>query len=386
MSDVIYFDNSASTKVRKEAIDILLKVISEDYANPSAKHRAGIVAEKYIKEAKELIAKTLKVDKEEIIFTSGGTESNNLALIGSARANNRSGKHIITTSIEHSAVKKPLEFLEKEGYEITVLDVDSRGKISLDDLKAKLREDTILVSIMYVNNEIGIIQDIKEISKLIKTFNKDIIFHVDAVQAYTKLKIEARKEGIDLLSVSGHKVHAPKGIGFLYIAKGIKISPIFFGAGQQNGLRSGTINTNGIAALKEAIKYDFINHDIKIDNMKNIRDYLIDELSGFQDVKLNTEKSDDFVAHIVNVSFKDIRAEVLLHSLEDRGIYVSSGSACSSHKKEKASTLHFLGVAKEYIDGSIRISLSEFNTLDEAKIFISVLKEILPLLRRFIRK
>ena len=385
-NNIIYFDNSASTKVRKEAIDILVKVMEDDYANPSAKHKGGMQAENYIKESAKIIAKTLKVEEKEIVFTSGGTESNNMALIGTALANKKRGKHIITTGIEHPAVHKPLLFLEENGFELTVLPVNKDGKISLDDLKNAIRKDTILVSTMYVNNEIRAIEPVEEISKLIKSINEDIIYHVDAIQAYTKLKIEPKKQGIDLLSVSGHKLHAPKGVGFLYINKKIKCSPIILGGGQQAGMRAGTINVNGIAALGEAIKYDFKDFDEKLEKIKNIKDYISKEILKIEGTKLNSKLGYESAVQIVSASFKDIRAEVLLHALEEKGIYVSSGSACSSNHPGISGTLKGIGLENEYLDSTIRISLSEFSTMDEAKYLIDILLSIVPTLRKFVRK
>lgn len=382
----IYFDNSASTKPRKESIDILVDVLKNSYANPSAKHLKGVLAENYVKESATIIAKTLKVSENEIIFTSGGTESNNMALIGAAYANQRKGKHIITTIIEHPAVYEPLSFLKNSGFEISILHVDNEGKIDLNELKNTIRKDTIMVSTMYVNNEIGVIQPVEEISSLIKTVDKDIIYHVDAVQAYSKLKILPKRQGIDMLSVSGHKLHAPKGVGFLYINKDIKCFPIIYGGGQQRGLRSGTINVNGIAALGEAIKYDFIDIDKKIENIKQIKDYISNEILKIKDARLNSKFGYDSAVHIVSASFKDVRAEVLLHALESEGIFVSSGSACSSNHSGTSRTLKAIGLEKEYLDSTIRISLSEFNTLDEAKYFIDILKNLLIKLRKFIRK
>ena len=249
-----YFDNSASTKVSEKAIDIMLKTMREDYANSSAKHIKGVDAEKYVKDAAETIAKTLKVKKSEIIFTSGGTESNNMALLGTAMAKKRLGKHIIISGIEHPAVYMPATFLAEEGFELTVLPVDKTGRVDLEVLKESIREDTILVSIMYVNNEIGAVEPVDEISKIIKSKNANTLFHVDAIQAYTKFKINPKTQGIDMLSASGHKFHGPKGVGFLYINSDVKINPIIFGGGHQRGMRSGTLNTTGIAGMGVAAK------------------------------------------------------------------------------------------------------------------------------------
>lgn len=386
MNKFIYFDNSASTKIRKEAYDVWCDVSMNEYANPSAKHSFGFLAEKRINEARELIANTIKAGKDEIIFTSGGSESNNMALFGVANANKRRGKHIIVSSIEHSSISKSIEILEDKGYEITRLAHDEEGRISLNQLKEALRKDTILVSIMYVNNEIGCIQDIASIVKVIKNFDKEIIFHTDAVQAYTKVDIDVRKDNIDLLSVSGHKVHAPKGIGFIYIRKGVKISPLIYGGNQQNGFRSGTLNTTGIVSLASAIKYDFEDFDKKKEKLSKLKTYLIKELEKIENIRINSSDNNNFVSHIVNVSFLGVKSEVLLHALEEKNIFVSSGSACSSHKKEIKNTLSYLNRSKEEVESSIRISFSEFNEKEEIDIFINELKSILKILRRFVRK
>ena len=381
-----YFDNSASTKVSEKAIDIMLKTMREDYANSSAKHIKGVDAEKYVKDAAETIAKTLKVKKSEIIFTSGGTESNNMALLGTAMAKKRLGKHIIISGIEHPAVYMPATFLAEEGFELTVLPVDKTGRVDLEVLKESIREDTILVSIMYVNNEIGAVEPVDEISKIIKSKNANTLFHVDAIQAYTKLKINPKTQGIDMLSASGHKFHGPKGVGFLYIDGNVKINPIIFGGGHQRGMRSGTLNTTGIAGMGVAAKEAYDEFDDRIEKIKSLKNFIMDELEKIDGAVLNTGRGDNFTPQIISVSFEDIRAEVLLHALEDRGIYVSSGSACSSNHPGISGTLKAVGIREDLLDATIRISLSELNNMDEAKYLIDNLKELLPLLRKFVRK
>ncbi|WP_448947111.1 cysteine desulfurase family protein [Lachnoanaerobaculum sp.] len=381
-----YFDNSASTKVSEKAIDIMLKTMREDYANSSAKHIKGVDAEKYVKDAAETIAKTLKVKKSEIIFTSGGTESNNMALLGTAMAKKRLGKHIIISGIEHPAVYMPATFLTEEGFELTVLPVDKTGRVDLEVLKESIREDTILVSIMYVNNEIGAVEPVDEISKIIKSKNANTLFHVDAIQAYTKLKINPKTQGIDMLSASGHKFHGPKGVGFLYIDSNVKINPIIFGGGHQRGMRSGTLNTTGIAGMGVAAKEAYDEFDNRIEKIKSLKNFIMDELEKTDGAVLNTGRGDNFAPQIISVSFEDIRAEVLLHALEDRGIYVSSGSACSSNHPGISGTLKAVGIREDLLDATIRISLSELNNMDEAKYLIDNLKELLPLLRKFVRK
>ena len=382
----VYFDNSASTKVSEKAIEIMLKTMRDDYANTSGKHIKGVEAESYVKDAADIIAKTLKVKKGEIIFTSGGTESNNMALIGGAMSRKRYGKHIIISGIEHPAVYRPAEFLTEQGFELSVLPVNSEGQVDLELLKSTIRDDTVLVSVMYVNNEIGAIEPVEEISKIIKAENKDILFHVDAIQAYTKLRINPKSQGIDMLSASGHKFHGPKGVGFLYIDSNVKINPIIFGGGHQRGMRSGTLNTTGIAGMGVAAKEAYDNFDERINKISDLKYYLMDELEKTEGAVLNTGRGENFAPQVISVSFEDIRAEVLLHALEDRGIYVSSGSACSSNHPGISGTLKAIGVRENLLDATIRISLSELNNKEEADYFIKNLKELLPLLRKFVRK
>lgn len=382
----VYFDNSASTKVSEKAIEIMLKTMRDDYANTSAKHIKGVESESYVKDAADIIAKTLKVKKGEIIFTSGGTESNNMALIGGAMSRKRYGKHIIISGIEHPAVYMPAEFLTEQGFELSVLPVNSEGQVDLELLKSTLRDDTVLVSVMYVNNEIGAIEPVEEISRIIKAKNKDILFHVDAIQAYTKLRINPKSQGIDMLSASAHKFHGPKGVGFLYIDSNVKINPIIFGGGHQRGMRSGTLNTTGIAGMGVAAKEAYDNFDERINKISDLKYYLMDELEKTEGAILNTGRGENFAPQVISVSFEDIRAEVLLHALEDRGIYVSSGSACSSNHPGISGTLKAIGVRENLLDATIRISLSELNNKEEADYFIKNLKELLPLLRKFVRK
>ena len=382
----VYFDNSASTKVSEKAIEIMLKTMRDDYANTSGKHIKGVEAESYVKDAADIIAKTLKVKKGEIIFTSGGTESNNMALIGGAMSRKRYGKHIIISGIEHPAVYRPAEFLTEQGFELSVLPVNSEGQVDLELLKSAIRDDTVLVSVMYVNNEIGAIEPVEEISRIIKAKNKDILFHVDAIQAYTKLRINPKSQGIDMLSASGHKFHGPKGVGFLYIDSNVKINPIIFGGGHQRGMRSGTLNTTGIAGMGVAAKEAYDNFDERINKISDLKYYLMDELEKTEGAILNTGRGENFAPQVISVSFEDIRAEVLLHALDDRGIYVSSGSACSSNHPGISGTLKAIGVRENLLDATIRISLSELNNKEEADYFIKNLKELLPLLRKFVRK
>lgn len=381
-----YFDNSATTKVTDSVKDIVVKVMTEDYGNPSSMHMVGVEAEKYIKTAKENIAKILKVDEKEIYFTSGGTEGNNQATIGVVAANKRSGNKIITTAVEHASVASPMKYLEQEGYDVVYLPVDSFGVVDMEALKKEMTEDTILVSIMYVNNEVGAIQPIGEIGKYIKTINPKVVFHVDAIQAFGKMEIKPKKENIDILTVSGHKIHGPKGSGFIYIKKNTKINPIISGGGQQDGMRSGTENVPGIAGIGQAAKdcYDHLEENVGI--MTELKDYLIDRLSEIDDVTINSRKGSEGAPHIVSASFRGVRSEVLLHALEDKGIYISSGSACSSNRPAVSRTLKAMNVEKDLLESTVRFSFSKFNTKEEIDYCVEQLKELLPVLRKYVRR
>ena len=381
----VYLDNAASTRVSKPVIELMNKAMDEDYANPSAKHLKGMEAEKYLKEAAAKIAKTMKVSEKEIVFTSGGTESNNMALIGAAMARQRYGKHIISTAIEHSAVHQVLVHLADLGFEYSILKVDEKGQISLEELKSLLRADTILVSVMYVNNEIGAVQDIKAIADIVHGYNKDIYMHTDAIQAYGKFKIFPKKEGIDLLSVSAHKLHGPKGSGFLYIDERVNIKPIIYGGGQQRGLRSGTLNIPGIAGLGEAAKEAYEDFDKEVEYICGLRDYLIDEITKLNDegIKLNSGKGTTFAPHVLSISISGVRAEVLLHAMEERGIYIASGSACSSNHPGLSGTLKGIGLKEEFLSSTVRVSFSKYNNKEELDFFLANLKELIPQLRRY---
>lgn len=380
-----YLDNSATTKVLDDVCDTMLKTMKEDYGNPSAMHLKGVDAEKYLKEARESIANILKTDEKEIFFTSGGTESNNIAIIGTALANKRTGMHIITTEIEHASVHNTMEFLKENGFRITYLPVNKDGVISIEDLEKSICEDTILISVMHVNNEIGSIMPIDEIASVIKRKNPNIIFHVDAIQAFGKIRIYPKRQHIDLLSVSGHKIHGPKGVGFLYIRDKLKIKPIIYGGGQQKGMRSGTENVPGIAGLSVACQDMYQNFDKKIEKLYELKDYLIDQLSQLENVTLHSRKGILGAPQIVNASFIGVRSEVLLHSLEDRGIFVSAGSACSTNKHVVSATLKGIGLKPEEIESALRFSLSIFTTKEEIDYAVQNLKELLPILRLYKR-
>ena len=380
-----YFDNSATTKVLDSVRDIVVKTMTEDYGNPAAKHRKGMEAEQYIRDARKIIADTMKVQEKEILFTSGGSESNNMALIGTAWANQRAGKHIISTAIEHPSVYNPLGVLEELGFEVTILPVDHDGHISLKELEEAIRPDTILVSTMYVNNEVGAVEPVEEISKIIKAKNPSTLYHVDAIQAYGKYVIRPKKQGIDLLSVSSHKIHGPKGVGFLYIRNGVKIKPLIYGGGQQAGMRSGTENVPGVAGFGAAAKEMYTNHAEKVQKLIELKDYMTDRLGEIEGTVINSKKGEASAPQIVSVSFEGVRSEVLLHALEDKGVYVSSGSACSSNHPGISGTLKGIGVAQKLLDSTIRMSFGMFNTKEEVDYTIDVLKELVPVLRRYQR-
>ena len=378
-----YFDNSATTKVLDCVKDAFVDTMCVNYGNAAAKHRKGVEAENLIREAKKAITDTLKVQEKEILFTSGGTESNNTALIGTALANRRAGKHLITTGVEHPSIYNTMSFLEEMGFEVTYLPVDHLGHISLEDLEKAIREDTILVSVMYVNNEVGAVEPIEAISQCIKKKNPKTLFHVDAIQAYGKYKIRPKKQGIDLLSVSGHKIHAPKGVGFLYIRDGVKIRPILFGGGQQKGMRSGTENVPGCVGLGVAAREAYKDFDARIEKLYTLRERLIAGLKPLGGVTINGSEDRTNAPQIVSASFEGVRSEVLLHALEDKGVYVSSGSACSSNHPGISGTLKGIGVKKELLDSTIRFSLGDLNVEEEVDYAIGVLGELLPVLRRY---
>lgn len=380
-----YLDNSATTRCCKAATEKMVQLLTLDYGNPSSMHMKGVEAEKELTEAKKKIAKTLKVQEKEIIFTSGGTESNNLAIIGGAMANKRAGNHVITTGIEHASVSNPMKYLEENGFEVTRLSVDQDGIISIEELKAALRPDTILVSIMQVNNEIGAVQPVEEAGKVIKAYNPSILFHVDAIQSYGKMEIRPKKIGCDLLSVSGHKIHGPKGSGFLYIKDKTKIRPQILGGGQQKGMRSGTENVPAFAGLGVAAEEIYKDSEAKINHMFTLREHFIEEVSKIEGVSVNGKKTRENAPHITSVSIDGVRAEVMLHSLEDKGIYVSAGSACSSNKPAVSATLKGIGLPDRLLDSTIRFSFCVDTTEEEVDYAIEVMKQIIPMLRRYTR-
>lgn len=381
-----YLDNSATTRCLECVTEKMVHVMRTDYGNPSSLHKKGVEAEHYIKEAKTFFAENLKVQEKELYFTSGGTESNNLAVIGAALANQRAGKHLITTAIEHPSVLNVMKYLETCGFRVTYLPVDKDGIVSLDALRDAVSQETILLSVMYVNNEIGSVQPVKEMARTVKALNPGVLFHVDAIQAYGKYRIYPKKEGIDLLSVSGHKIHGPKGSGLLYVSEKAKIRPILFGGEQQKGIRSGTENVPGIAGIAEAAKECYKDLEEKADRMYRLKEKLITGAERLDGVTVNGRTGRDSAPHIVSLSFAGVKSEVLLHALEEKGIYVSAGSACSSNKPSVSQTLRAIGLEKGLLGSTLRFSLSFETTEEEIAYCLEGLKEVLPMLRKYVRR
>ena len=387
-----YLDNAATTRTSEDVAKVVTEMMLTDYGNPSSKHTKGFDAQQRVKEATAIIADSLKVQPKEIIFTSGGTESNNMALIGAALAHKRRGNHIIASGFEHASVYNPLLNLEDFGFKIDFAPVDAMGHIKTEELLDMITDETILVSVMYVNNEVGAVQDIAGISKAIKAKKKDIIFHVDAIQAYGKYRINPHKEGIDMMSVSGHKIHGPKGSGFLYVADGVRIRPLIFGGGQQKDRRSGTENVPAIAGLGEAVKEIYTDHAAKVKHLYELKEHFVSRIGEVEGAHLNAleDVTSEAVAktapHIVSVSFDGIKAEVLLHALEEKHVYVSSGSACSSNHPGISGTLKAIGVEKNLLDSTLRFSFSVNTTIDEIDYAIEQLKVLVPKYNRFQRR
>ncbi|MBE5938209.1 MAG: cysteine desulfurase [Lachnospiraceae bacterium] len=381
-----YMDNAATTKVGREVQDIMIKVMEEDYGNPSSKHTKGMDAEQYLDDARTIIADSLKCSVKNITFTSGGTEANNQAIIGTAFANERRGKHIISTVVEHASVHEPLAFLEGRGYEVTYIPVDERGMVIKEALVEAIRPDTILVSIMYVNNEVGSVQNIIELATIAKELNPNIIFHTDAIQAYGKYKINPKKMGVDLMSVSGHKLHGPKGTGFLYHGDNVKFLPYIYGGGQEKGIRSGTENVPGIAGLGVACRLAYEKYTEKQTSMKKLKQELINGLIDIEGASINANPENDSengAPHIISASFEDVKSEVLLHALAGDGVYVSSGSACSSNHPGLSGTLKAIGIPDNLIDCAIRFSISSLTTKEDIDYTLQVLRKHIPILKKF---
>lgn len=381
----VYLDNSATTKSFEDVAKLMTEIMCRDYGNPSSLHNKGMEAEQYVRQAKEIIAKNLKVNEKEIFFTSGGTEADNIALIGSAMANYRAGRHLITTRIEHPAVLQTMRYLEEQGFKVTCLPVDKNGLIRLEDLQNAITKETILVSVMHTNNEIGALQPIAEAGNLIKKMNPNTIFHVDAVQGFGKFRIHPKRMNIDLLSVSGHKIHGPKGVGFLYINEKIKIKPIIYGGGQQQGMRSGTENVPGIAGIARAVEKIYSNLDEEVERLYGIKEHFINGVEKIDGVRINGLRGRESAPHIVSVSIRGVRSEVMLHALEEKGIYVSAGSACAARKPQTSETLKAIGVEKDLLHSTIRFSFSVFTTMEEIDYTLQTMYDTIPMLRRYAR-
>jgi len=374
---LIYFDNSSTTKVREDVINKMSHLMSEEYGNPSSLHSFGFSAEKEINKAKKIISKIIKSNENEVFFTSGGTEANNLAVMGIVSAHKKSGTHIIVNKTEHPSVSEVYKKLENLGYTVSYLDVDKKGYVNLSQLEREITDKTILVSIMHINNEIGTINDIKKISEIIKNKNNKTFFHTDCVQSFCKHTINSKYA--DLITLSGHKIHGPKGVGALFIKKGTRIDPLFIGGKQQNGIRSGTENVPGIAGFAAAAENMSTNTEKNYKKVLSVKNKLKEIKNLLPDVYINGDEENGS-PYILNMSFADIKGESLLHSLEDKGIYVSTGSACMNNHKKHIGTVDIIGGMGK---NSLRFSFSEENTTDEAEECISALFKIVPLLRQF---
>lgn len=375
----IYLDNSATTKPFDEVVQYIYEVSKNFYGNPSSLHTKGIEAEKLVKRARVQLADVLKVDSKEICFTSGGTEANNLAIFGYLKANPRAGKHIITSEIEHPSVLEVFKQLSKEGYKVDYIPVDSMGIVSLDALKEVLDSDTALLSFIHTNNETGSIQPFEEINKLRKAICPNAALHIDAVQAFGKTAIYPNSMNIDLLSFSSHKIHGPKGVGAIFIKKGIKVKPILLGGGQETTLRSGTENVPGLCGFGLAAEKIFANIEENYSQVSLLKEHFLLKIKeGFEDAIVNSPQN--ALPYIINISFPNLKSEVLLHHLEQKNIFVSTGSACSSNKISHSHVLKAMGVSSKYIDGAIRFSLSPSNTISDMDETINALKEIIPII------
>ena len=384
---MIYLDNCSTTRPREEVVKATVEGMMDDFGNPSSLHRLGMKSEKKIKEARDNIAKFLEVNSKEIYFTSGGTESNNIAIQSMVNKLHKRGNHIITTKIEHPSVLNIMRNYEEQGFQITYLDVDNYGYISLEQLKNSIKSDTILVSVMHVNNEIGAIEPISEIKRIINEKNPKVLFHVDGVQGFGKINISLKSAGIDSYSFSGHKIYGPKGIGGLFIDKKHILSPIVFGGNQEMGLRSGTENLPGIIGFGEATKIMSYNFKKESDHVASLKKYFAYKIKEeIEDIKFNTSLDEKSSPYILNVSFNHVRGEVLLHYLEEREIYVSTSSACSSKGTEKSHVLKSIGLRDKEIEGAIRFCFSYENTMEDMDYTVQILKQSVSEIRQIVMR
>lgn len=374
----IYFDNAATTPPTEEVIESVVIGMKEYYGNPSSLHKLGLNAERMLLSSREELAKTINATSDEIFFTSGGSEGNNFVLKGIGKP----GNNIITTKFEHPSVLNALNDLIEQGITVHELSLNENGEISLEELKKFIDKNTVLVSIMHVNNEIGTIQPIEEIGKIIKENSTRAKFHVDAVQSYGKIAIDVKKANIDYLTVSSHKFHGPKGVGFSYIRKGLRLKPLISGGGQESGFRSGTENLPGVMGMVVASKMSHASIKESYKKVWDIKEHFIEKLKGIENIKINSPQKENISPYILNVSFTGIRGEVLLHALEENGIFVSTGSACSSRGGKESHVLKALGLDYKDIDGAIRFSFSRFNTIEEVDLSNEALKKSLLFLRR----
>ena len=383
---MIYFDNASTTSVHPEVARVYGHLVSDLYGNPDSLHALGRRSGRLLEQARERIAASIGVQPQEILFTSGGSEANSLAVAGYALANRKRGRHIITTQIEHPAVLQTMRHLEEEGFRVTYLPVDGKGCVRLEELERAVTGETILVSIMHTNNEVGTLQPVEKAGALIKAMNPRILFHVDAVQGYGKFRIHPKKMKIDLLSASGHKIHGPKGSGFLYADEKVKIRPVMFGGGQQNGLRSGTENVPAIAGLAKAVEMVYGNLDEEVKKMYSLKKAFVEGVRKIDNVVVNGHPDEEGAPHVVSVSIKGVRSEVLLHALEDKEIYVSAGSACAARKPQPSDTLKAMGISGELLGSTIRFSFSVFTTMEEINYTLQTMYDIIPMLRKYTRR
>ena len=383
----IYFDNAATTPCTQAVKDAVVAAMMTDFGNPSSQHMKGVEAERLLRVSREKLAATMRCGEKEIYFTSGASESNNWAILGGAAANCRAGNHLITTAVEHASVLMPMKHLEEQGYRVTYLPVDRHGRINPEDLQKALTKDTILVSIMFVNNELGTIQPVEECGRIIKAYSQRILYHIDAVQAYGKVPVQPGKLGADLLSASAHKIHGPKGTGFLYVKEKTKLQPLILGGGQQKGMRSGTDNVSGAAGMAAAAGECAAHLEQNAQHLTALKKRLAGALAGMENVVIHTPAGQDAAPHILNASFVGVRSEVLLHALEEEGIYVSAGSACTSNKRLPVSpVLAQLQIPREEQESAIRFSFSRFNTEEEVDLAVKALGKLVPMLRRYSRR
>jgi len=374
----IYLDNAATTKIGKEVLKAMQPYFTEKYGNASSQHFKGREAKEAIEKARKIIAKSINAKSREIFFTSGGTESNNWTLKGLFFANYPKKNHIITTKIEHDCILNTCRWLEKQGADVTYLDADREGFVNLEELKNSITNKTILVSIIHGNNEIGTIQDLEAIGKICK--QKNVLFHTDACQSFTKTELDAKKMNLNLITLNAHKIHGPKGVGALYIKEGVNITPLMHGGGHERGLRSGTENVHGIVGFGKSVH---IANKKDVEKIRELRDGLIKGILKIENVKLNGPEGEKRLCNNINISFNNIEGESIGGYLEQKGILTSTGSACSSHTLETSHVLKAIGLTPLQANSSLRISLSKYTTKEEVDYFLKVLPRIVNKLRRF---